>query len=263
MQPFFSIITVCLNAGEDLDKTVKSILNQNFQSFNIIIKDGLSSDGSFDQVLDNSKILKVQKKDSGIYDAMNQALEITSGKYVLFLNAGDILVDTTALSSFYENIIREDFPDLVYCDYKTSELNSYVQSPPVLSSFFLFRNMLCHQVCMFKKECFDKLGNLDINWKVEADYDFLIRLIILNKARYYHIQKLCIVSKSKGFSFQNNDLAKKEAINIRKKYYSHKYHLYNFLLTLTFPSLRMAVAKKSGILARLYLKVVNYINRNY
>ena len=54
MGPFFTIVTVCLNAGNGLRKTVESVISQKFKDYEYIIKDGLSSDGSLDRLDLNS-----------------------------------------------------------------------------------------------------------------------------------------------------------------------------------------------------------------
>lgn len=263
MTPFFTIITVCLNAGEDLEKTVMSILKQRFQSFNIIVKDGFSNDDSFTKIPVSDKIIKVQKKDNGIYDAMNQALEYANGKYVLFLNAGDLFYDNFVLDSFYDTITNNKFPALVYCDYTTTAFGEYVQSPRKLTSFFLFRTMLCHQVCMIKRDYYNNIDHFDTNLRVDADYDFLLRLLIVNKANYLHFQKLGIISSSYGFSFQNKEIAIKEVKEIRKKYFPNSFYVYNFLLGLTFPNLRQKIASSNNIYTKIYQRIINFFNRQF
>jgi len=261
--PIFSIITVCLNAGDGLRLTIDSVLKQNFTDFEIIVKDGLSEDGSIENLPNDDKILKIQKKDTGIYDAMNQALKYANGQYVLFLNTGDFLYDNSILGSFFETILNNNFPGLIYCDYKTTGLGVYVQSPPKLTNFFLFRTMLCHQVCMIKRELYDYLGPFDTTFKVDADYDFLLRLLIEIKAKYVHIQKLGIISTSNGFSFQNKDLAKKEVKLIRRKYFPKTYLIYNAFLALTLPSFREKLANHPGVISKFYQRLVNVINHSF
>ena len=87
----FSIITVCLNAGNDLSDTVDSILNQTYNDYELIIKDGMSTDGSIEKLPQNSHIKLIQCKDSGIYDAMNQGIMEAQGDYCIFINAGDTI----------------------------------------------------------------------------------------------------------------------------------------------------------------------------
>ena len=85
----FSIVTVCLNAGQDLIDTVNSTLGQSYDCFEILVKDGFSTDGSTEQLPEDERIRLIQKKDTGIYDAMNQAVEEALGDYLIFMNCGD------------------------------------------------------------------------------------------------------------------------------------------------------------------------------
>jgi glycosyltransferase involved in cell wall biosynthesis len=261
MKPFFTIITVCLNAGEELNKTIISILAQDFEDFKIVLKDGFSIDGSFETVPDDDRILKIQCKDDGIYDAMNQALDYSDGKYVLFLNAGDLLYNNSILGLFHQTINNENFPELVYCDYKDTRTNFYKESPSKLSNFFLFRTMLCHQTCMIKREAYDLLDPFDTGFRVDADYDFLIRLVKTEGTSYKHLNILGIIYDSNGFSFQNREIAKKEVISIRKKHFHKRYYLYSTLLFLTLPAFREKLVYSQGYIPRVYQMIVNLCNR--
>ena len=80
----FSIIVVCLNAGEKLHSTLKSILEQTETDYEVVIKDGGSTDGSTEQVMQDEKIRLITQKDKGIYDAMNQAVGYAGGEYFFF-----------------------------------------------------------------------------------------------------------------------------------------------------------------------------------
>ena len=82
----FSVITVTYNAGDKLKETVTDVLKQTYDNYEILIKDGLSSDGSLEKVPDSSKIRVESCKDSGIYDAMNQAVSMATGDYIIFMN---------------------------------------------------------------------------------------------------------------------------------------------------------------------------------
>ena len=99
----YSILVVCLNAGQRLLDTIDSIISQKYQNYEIIIKDGESQDGSVELVKSRyteylSRIQIYSQRDSGIYDAMNQACTYAKGDYYLFLNTGD---------SFYDEFVLE------------------------------------------------------------------------------------------------------------------------------------------------------------
>ena len=109
MTPFFSIIVVCLNPGEKLLQTLQSIQKQEFRDYEIVLKDGGSTDGSL-QELDpgQSGLHVVTKPDRGIYDAMNQAVEEAKGRFVFFLNCGMRLAEliTINLGDFKDDTIK-------------------------------------------------------------------------------------------------------------------------------------------------------------
>ena len=109
MTPFFSIIVVCLNPGEKLLQTLQSIQKQEFRDYEIVLKDGGSTDGSL-QKLDpeQSGLHVVTKPDRGIYDAMNQAVEEAKGHFVFFLNCGMRLAEliTINLGDFKDDTIK-------------------------------------------------------------------------------------------------------------------------------------------------------------
>jgi glycosyltransferase involved in cell wall biosynthesis len=88
-----SIITVCLNAKDDLDKTLASIAPQKTEEVELVIIDGNSTDGSQVVFKEYSDIIDclVVEEDKGIYDAQNKGISNANGRFLLFLNAGDIL----------------------------------------------------------------------------------------------------------------------------------------------------------------------------
>ena len=91
MDNFFSIITVVLNAREDLANTIQSLKEQSFKKFEYIVIDGNSTDCSKELIEKNKDFISkyLIENDNGIYDAMNKGLKISKGKYVGFINAGD------------------------------------------------------------------------------------------------------------------------------------------------------------------------------
>ena len=87
----FSIVTVVLNARNDLLETIKSLRKQNFTNFEYIVIDGGSTDGTIEVINKNLDIIDkwTSEKDSGIYDAMNKGIDLCEGNYIGMLNAGD------------------------------------------------------------------------------------------------------------------------------------------------------------------------------
>lgn len=110
----FSVVVVALNPGEKWRGTLQSIFAQKYNDFEIIYKDGRSRDGSWEALLAeygaDSRLRSFQEADKSIYDAMNQALDQVSGKYVLFLNCGDFFYDDRVLERTAEAIAKAGLP---------------------------------------------------------------------------------------------------------------------------------------------------------
>ena len=100
----FSIITVCLNAGQNLLDTVARTLAQTYPNFEIIVKDGGSKDGSIEKLPRDDRIRVVTRRDTGIYDAMNQGIEEAAGDYLIFMNCGDWFYRSDTLQAIADGI---------------------------------------------------------------------------------------------------------------------------------------------------------------
>lgn len=116
-EPFFSIVTIVRNNAEGFLRTARSIRGQSDVGNEWIVIDGASTDDTFEWVRKHeaSIAVLVSEPDKGIYDAMNKGLKKASGRYVIFMNAGDTFAFDTALSSLRDAIIAEaTAPDLVF-----------------------------------------------------------------------------------------------------------------------------------------------------
>ena len=110
----YSILVVCLNSGQRLLDTIESIISQKYQNYEIIVKDGESTHGSIEQLRSSfaekmEQIRIISCKDSGIYDAMNQACSYATGDYYLFLNTGDSFYDVHVLEKITHGIFYKIF----------------------------------------------------------------------------------------------------------------------------------------------------------
>lgn len=144
--PFFSIIQVSHNPGEDLHKTLESIREQTFSDFEILIKDGGSTDGSLDSLPDDPRIRIIRQPDSGIFDAMNQAVVKSTGQYINFLNCGDTFFDRSVLEKVADAIRRAPGVRIYFGDvHKPNSRSGFTIYPRTLSRYFLFNYPVCQQ----------------------------------------------------------------------------------------------------------------------
>src|SRR5688572_6921120 len=89
--PRLSIIIATWQASSTLERCLRSIVEQDFTEWELLIADGASTDGTIDLIKEHERHIAwwQSRKDSGIYDAWNHALEEARGEYVTFLGADD------------------------------------------------------------------------------------------------------------------------------------------------------------------------------
>ena len=103
-----SIITVNYNDKDGLEKTIKSVLNQENTVFEYLVIDGNSADGSKDVIEKYKDKIDywVSEPDSGIYNAMNKGILAATGDYLLFLNSGDWLYENDSIANVDKLILE-------------------------------------------------------------------------------------------------------------------------------------------------------------
>ena len=177
----FSIVIVSLNPGQKLNKTVNSIVIQNYEDYEILIKDGCSRDGSLDSLPASGKIRKIVKKDTGIYDAMNQALSEAAGEFVLFLNCGDCFHDAWVLRRTAQCIQETPSADIFYGDTYCEKTDSLQVAPGKITPFICYRNIPCHQACFYRRSLFSD-RQYDVTYRIRADYEHFLWCVLEKKA---------------------------------------------------------------------------------
>lgn len=250
----FSIIVVALNPGKKLQQTIDSVLQQRYGAYEILIKDGGSTDGSVEGLsydIDDTRIKLCREKDKGIYDAMNQAVNKVSGKYVLFLNCGDTLYDSTVLGKAAKVIEAEKTPfnTVFYGNTFCQQTESVVYAAPEITGFTCYRNIPCHQSCFYSRELL-KERPYDLKYPVRADYDHFLWCFYVNKTRMIHLPITLASYEGGGFSEspENRKQDKLEHQQITQRYMGKGEILrYKALLALTLVWLRRYIAEKSPL----------------
>lgn len=278
----FSIVVVCLNAGEKLLPTVQSVLDQRYGNYEIIVKDGGSTDGCLEKLPADSRIKVVTKKDQGIYDGMNQALSYVTGQYVLFLNCGDHFHDGQVLEKMAEEIGRrrgslggrKNFTEeekglaykererIFYGNQYRLDTKSVIYSAPEVNDFTCYRNVPCHQVCFYDARLFEKRG-YDTKYKVRADYEHFLYCIYERKAEAVYTELLVADYEGGGFSEtkENRRISDQEHAEITKRYLGREKALrYKAVMLLTLQPLRTRLAESERY-AGAYNKVKTGVYR--
>jgi GT2 family glycosyltransferase len=209
-----SIITINYNDAIGLEKTIQSVIEQDFNDYEYIVIDGGSSDNS-KSIIEKyqSKITHwVSEKDKGIYNAMNKGIAKASGEYCLFINSGDFIAKSNVLTKMLEH---QYTADIIYgnmiIDWGEGKLE-YGKMPSKITFHQMFIDTLWHPVSLIKRNLFEKYGNYNENYKMVADYDFFFNVIIMKNASLQYIDMNVAVYNMKGLSSieENKNLEQSE-----------------------------------------------------
>lgn len=254
MHPEFSILIVCLNPGDKLKATLESVRKQRHKDYEIIIKDALSTDGSIEYAKETAgnfpSLRIIEKRDSGIYDAMNQAVSQAEGKYVYFLNCGDVLYDEDVLGNIHKLIDGNPADMGIYYGNIYEKLSgSVVASNPKLDNFGCYRNVPCHQTCFYDRRLL-LLHPFETKYRVRADYEQFLWCFfsedIKDRVSFVYGDILIAGYEGGGFSEtrQNRKISAKEHKEIVKKYMPiREVWKYRLLLWVTLAPLRTWIAR--------------------
>ncbi len=208
----FSIVTVAYNSASTIRDTIESVLYQSFSNIEYIIIDGLSKDNTVDIIKEyepkfNKKMRWISEKDNGIYDAMNKGLNMATGDVIGIINSDDILSDPKALSKVMTYFIEDDSIDCVYADlyyvsqndinnivryWKTGEKRSFSKGwHPAHPTFYV------------KKSVYDKKGVFDLNFKLAADFELMLRLVEKERISMIYLPEPLVKMRLGGATSKN------------------------------------------------------------
>ena len=201
-KPKFSLITVVLNNKELLEKTIESVLNQNFKNFEYIIIDGGSNDGTLEILKKyNDKIdYWLSERDNGIYDAFNKGMELSKGDYLGIINSDDTY-RSNALNIISKYINKNENIDFIFgsVQKRWGLLSGYKP----WKIFFTWGFYTSHSTGFFiKRTSAKKVGFYSLKYKYHSDYDYFFRMIVKKKLKGLATLKSEITGdfRSGGFS---------------------------------------------------------------
>lgn len=173
-KPVVSVITVCRNACNMLERTIQSVLNQTYKDIEYIIVDGASTDGTLELLAQHTiKISRwVSEPDKGIYDAMNKGVGLAHGEWTIFMNAGDVFANSYVLEKVFSVL---EHADVIYGDVVKDGVVKKALSPRNSHRMYF-----CHQSA-FVKTCLLKEFPFDITHKMSADFKQMKQLWLAGK----------------------------------------------------------------------------------
>ena len=220
-RPLFSIVTVVRNAAMTIDAVIGSLIGQEFRDFEWVVIDGASTDGTLEKLaLHRPEIqVLVSEPDRGIYDAMNKGIAACRGEWVFFLNADDRFCDDRVLADVAARLKQAATDEsLLYGNviYTNGE-RSWKRRFHWVNRRKLLHGDLCHQAVFARRSLFDTLGPFDTTLKINADYDWLLRVFRAD-VRTLHLDRDIAVFFQGGAHTKNPEFQRNERRAVRMRY---------------------------------------------
>ncbi|WP_049895872.1 glycosyltransferase [Oribacterium sp. NK2B42] len=213
-----SIITVCLNSVNTIEKTINSVICQGIEDLEYIIIDGGSKDGTVDVIKKYEDFITywVSEKDYGIYNAMNKGLKQATGEVIGLLNSDDWYNYKTLKE--VERIFDKNkdigviFGNIILVD---KEGNHIVNKYPSFNTLW-YQMSIGHPATFVKKNVYDEYGLFDEKFKIAADYELIYRLW-KSKVKFLHYDSVFTYFRTSGISSTSISLCQNETYEICKK----------------------------------------------
>jgi glycosyltransferase involved in cell wall biosynthesis len=223
-----SIITVCYNSEATIRDTIKSVLSQDYPGIEYIIIDGLSKDNTMNIVSEyNNKISKIiSEPDQGIYDAMNKGIRLATGDVIGILNSDDLFEYPAVISDVVSCFESEPNTSLVFGDVVFVEPNNtqniirFYSAEKFRSWKLRFGWMPPHPATFFKRTAYEQVGVYSLDYKISADYELFVRMLMVHKLAYARIDKVLVRMRAGGIStsgIKNSLLLNSEIVRACKK----------------------------------------------
>lgn len=240
--PEFSIVTVTFNCQETIEETMKSVFSQTYTNYEYLVIDGKSTDRTPKIVSRYASSLAafISENDRGIYDAMNKGIRLAKGRWILFLNSGDVLADPSVLEKVAA-VADSTSADVLYGDIlirKSGELIVKPASEPCNKHRMYF----CHQSA-FTRLAVMKALPFDLRFKLSADFYFF-KQCYYKGLSFRHIPLPLVIYDRNGISNRHRLAGLSENVKV-VKCLDRGWTRVTFLLRLYFVMARLKLTGKN------------------
>jgi len=203
-----TVITVTYNRAETIEDTMKSVASQTYKDIEHIIIDGASTDSTLEIVRRFPHVSKIiSEKDSGMYNAINKGIFHSTGDIIGILNSDDFFSDDTII----EKVVRSFSPDIqiligdiaYVSPQNINKVVRYYSSKSWKPSKFRWGFMPPHPSVYLRRKCFDEKGVYKEEYRISADYEFLIRMLYVAGYKYKYLPLNMVTMRLGGISTKN------------------------------------------------------------
>lgn len=201
-----SVVVGVMNGAPTIERCIDSVAAQTFESRELIIKDGGSTDGTVAILEKRTSSIDywVSCPDQGLYDAWNTALQQCRGKWICFLGCDDEFADASSLAQLVQRTLTPDPPDLVSAlAAVTGSSGRFVRviGRPWCWAEMKRTQVVAHPGMLHRAELFRRHGTFDTRFRIVGDYEFLLRLGPETRAEF--IDQVTVRMGAHGMSHEN------------------------------------------------------------
>lgn len=195
-----SVITTTFQDIAHLKEVVNGIKNQNYDNIEYIIVDGSSRDGTVEFLreqerefaeLSGKELKWVSEPDKGIYDAINKGIHMAQGDII------GLMFDRFAAEDVVSRMVRimeEEQSDGVHGDLDYVDESGRIVRHWVMGNSRTMKDgwMPAHPTLYLKREVYETYGLYKTDYKIAADYEFMVRILMGGKLRLSYIHEVVV-----------------------------------------------------------------------
>lgn len=204
--PSISLVTLCLNNGTTLRRTLESVKAQTVRLHEHIIIDGFSDDDSMDICREYQKEVSypvhlIQTPPKGVYDALNRGLSECTGDVAGLLHAADTFASSDVLERMAAAFARDPELELTYADIvfvnADGQRGRYYSAKRFQPRWLKWGFAFPHPSMYVRRELFSRFGLYRTDMIVAGDFEWIVRAVLNGGVRHRYIP-MCVVEMSKG-----------------------------------------------------------------
>ncbi len=207
-----SIVTATYNSEKTIRDTIDSVLRQSFTDYEYIIVDGLSKDNTLGIVREyvprfDGRMRYISETDKGIYDAMNKGFQMAKGDVLALINSDDFLCEDHAFEKIAKAFMENPETDGVYADlYYVSQNNTdnIVRKWVTGAQKSFAKGWLpAHPTFYVKRECYEKYGYFNLDYKLAADFELMLRFVERHHIKLTYLPESLVKMRLGGATSKN------------------------------------------------------------
>lgn len=211
-----SIITVTFNRASVISSAIEGVLLQKYKNYEYIIVDGASKDNTIEVLKEyepkfEGRMRWVSELDKGLYDAINKGIKMATGDVVGIINSDDFFHRDDVFSTIAEAFGKDESLGVTFGDERiikpeNPDVNYRFEAPWYFRPW-MFRIGLepPHPSFYARKELFEKYGYYKMGYVISADYDLMMRFLLVHKVKYKYLKHTILTFRASGISTDSSN----------------------------------------------------------